>query len=150
MLKRYFIFFFVLFVWKPLHAQHNKISHSVHFTGATFILASQGFLHFEKLQERKVVHTFIQGGLGGGNVALFSGGSTWAFTFVGRTGLLTGKGSDHFEASVGACLIRTSENLLPAPALNIGYRYHHPDAHPIIRFGIGVPEGIYLGIGWRY
>jgi hypothetical protein len=88
--------------------------------------------------------------LGGGNVALFSGGSTWAFTFVGRTGLLTGKGSHHFEASVGACLIRSSENFLPAPALNIGYRYHHPDAHPIIRFGIGVPEGIYLGIGWRY
>ena len=107
-------------------------------------------MHFEKLQERKVLHTFIQGGLGGGNMALFSGGSTLIFTFVGRTGLLTGKGSHHFEASVGACLIRNSENFIPAPALNIGYRYHHPDAHPIIRFGIGVPEGIYLGIGWRY
>lgn len=150
MLKRYFIFFVVLFVWKPLHAQHNKISHSVHLTGGTFILANQGFLHFEKLQERKFVHTFIQAGLGGGNAALFSGGSTSTFTLIGRTGLLTGKGSDHFEASVGACLIRTSENFLPRPALTIGYRYHHPDAHLIIRSGIGVPEGIYLGIGWRY
>lgn len=150
MLKRYFFFLVITLVWKPLHAQNYKFSNSVHLTGGTFILGSQGFLHFEKLQERKVLHTFIQGGLGGGNMALFSGGSTLIFTFVGRTGLLTGKGSHHFEASVGACLIRNSENFIPAPALNIGYRYHHPDAHPIIRFGIGVPEGIYLGIGWRY
>ncbi|MFM7589966.1 MAG: hypothetical protein ACKO55_12735 [Bacteroidota bacterium] len=150
MFKRLTLFFVVLLTYEPLLAQNNKISHSVNITGGTLIFANQGFLHFEKLQERKVVHTFIQGGLGGGYTYFFSSGSSGVFSLVGRTGLLTGKGSSHFEASVGACIIRNSETFLPRPALTMGYRYQHPDAKLIIRSGIGFPEGLYLGFGFRY
>ena len=72
MFKRLLLFLVVLLAYKPLLAQNNKISHSLNLTGGTLFLYNQVAFHYELLEERRYVHTFIQGGLSLG-IELYSG-----------------------------------------------------------------------------
>jgi hypothetical protein len=63
---------------------------------------------------------------------------------------LAGGNSHYFEAAAGAGLYTWSEDgteLLPSAT--VGYRNLNLDGRSIVRFGIGFPEAIYLGYGWR-
>jgi len=63
MFKRLLLFLVVLLIYDPLLAQNNKISHSINLTGGTTFIYNQVAFHYELLEERRYVHTFIQGGL---------------------------------------------------------------------------------------
>jgi len=147
MFKRLLLFLVVLLAYKPLLAQNNKISHSFNLTGGTFFIYNQVAFHYELLEERRNVHTFIQGGL---SLGYNLWGEESITTPYARLGFLAGANSHYFEAAAGAGLYTWSKDgteLLPSAT--VGYRYLNLDGRSIIRFGIGFPEAIYLGYGWR-
>jgi hypothetical protein len=145
MFKRLLLFLVVLLAYKPLLAQNNKISHSLNLTGGTLFLYNQVAFHYELLEERRYVHTFIQGGLSLG-IELYNGQSF--ATPYARLGFLTGANSHYFEAAAGGCLLM-SDGAALLPSVTAGYRNLNLDGRSIVRFGIGLPEAIYLGYGWR-
>ncbi len=147
MLKSPFFFLVVLLTYEPLLAQNNKISHSLNLTGGTFLLFNQGSLHYELLEERKHVHTFIQSGLS-------LGYDLWNEKFIttpfARLGFLAGANSHYFEASAGAGLyIWSGDGPELLPSATVGYRNLNLDGRSIVRFGIGFPDLLYFGYGWR-
>nr|MBM3932235.1 hypothetical protein [Sphingomonadales bacterium] len=103
-------------------------------------------MHYELLEERRYVHTFIQGGLSLG-YNLYNEISTT--TPYARLGFLAGANSHYFEAAGGVCLLMTGDDAPWLPSVTAGYRYLNLDGRSIVRFGIGFPEAIYLGYGWR-
>ena len=145
MFKRLTLFLVVLLAYKPLIAQNNKISHSFNLTGGTFFIYNQVAFHYELLEERRYVHTFIQGGLSLG-IELYNGQSF--ATPYARLGFLTGANSHYFEAAMGGGLLIMSDAAV-LPSATVGYRNLNLDGRSIVRFGIGFPEAIYFGYGWR-
>ena len=145
MFKRLLLFLVVLLAYKPLLAQNNKISHSLNLTGGTLFLYNQVAFHYELLEERRYVHTFIQGGLSLG-IELYSGQPS-AIPYA-RLGFLTGANSHYLEAAAGGCLLM-SDGAALLPSVTAGYRNLNLDGRSIVRFGIGLPEAIYFGYGWR-
>ena len=147
MFKRLTLFLVVLLAYKPLIAQNNKISHSLNLTGGTFFIYNQVAFHYELLEERRYVHTFIQVGLSSGHDLWNEEPITTPFT---RLGFLAGANSHYFEASAGAGLyIWLSDGPELLPSATVGYRNLNLDGRSIVRFGIGFPEAIYFGYGWR-
>ncbi|MBM3447103.1 MAG: hypothetical protein FJX86_04775 [Bacteroidetes bacterium] len=146
MFKRLLLFLVVLLAYKPLLAQNNKISHSFNLTGGTFFIYNQVAFHYELLEERRYVHTFIQGGLSLG-IELLEGQSFT--TPYARLGFLAGANSHYFEAAGGVCLFMTGDGASWLPSATVGYRNLNLDGRSIVRFGIGLPEAIYFGYGWR-
>ncbi|MFM7379693.1 MAG: hypothetical protein ACKO2X_01135, partial [Bacteroidota bacterium] len=118
MLKRLLFFLVVLLTYEPLLAQNNKISHSFNLTGGTLIIYNQVAFHYELLEERSYVHTFIQGGLSLG-IELYSGQPS--ITPYARLGFLTGANSHYFEAAAGGCLLMMNGAEL-LPSVTAGYR----------------------------
>lgn len=145
MFKRLTLFLVVLLAYKPLIAQNNKISHSFNLTGGTFFIYNQVAFHYELLEERRYVHTFIQGGLSLG-IELYDGQSF--ATPYARLGFLTGANSHYFEAAMGGGLLIMPDAAV-LPSATVGYRNLNLDGRSIVRFGIGFPEAIYFGYGWR-
>jgi hypothetical protein len=145
MFKRLLLFLVVLLAYKPLLAQNNKISHSLNLTGGTLFLYNQVAFHYELLEERRYVHTFIQGGLSLG-IELYSGQPS-AIPYA-RLGFLTGANSHYFEAAAGGCLLMM-DGAEPLPSVTAGYRKLNLDGRSFVRIGIGLPEAIYFGYGWR-
>ncbi|MFM7747260.1 MAG: hypothetical protein ACKO7X_05000, partial [Bacteroidota bacterium] len=111
MLKRLLFFLVVLLTYEPLLAQNNKISHSFNLTGGTLLIYNQVAFHYELLEERRNVHTFIQGGLSLG-YNLWDEKSTT--TPYARLGFLAGANSHYFEAAGGVCLLTYDAQLLPS------------------------------------
>ncbi|MFM8960639.1 MAG: hypothetical protein ACKOKH_10300 [Bacteroidota bacterium] len=147
MLKRLLFFLVVLLAYEPLLAQNNKISHSFNLTGGTLIIYNQVAFHYELLEERSNVHTFIQGGLSLGYNLYTEESITTPYA---RLGFLAGANSHYFEAAAGAGLYTFSQDgTVLLPSATVGYRYLTLDGRSIFRFGIGFPEAIYLGYGWR-
>ncbi|MFC2090611.1 hypothetical protein ACFLT1_07505 [Bacteroidota bacterium] len=88
--------------------------------------------------------------------------STWRYINMGLTAL-SGSNNNHFELSVG---LTTSvdtysyENREPGnpvnywlslrPSGSLGYRFQKPDGSFYFRTGIGVPDGLFVGIGFRF
>lgn len=153
MSKKPFILLILLFSSKPIFAQvpeqffaqKNKMSHSLNITGSTIILYYKAALHYELLEERKHVHTFIQAGGGLGYNLWYDEFDTFFFS---RLGFLAGKRSHYFEGSAGAGWYSFAETILPTAT--VGYRNLDPGGHSMFRFGLGFPEFLYLGYGYRF
>jgi len=146
MFKRLLLFLVILLAYKPLLAQNNKISHSFNLTGGTIILYNQVAFHYELLEERRNVLTFIQGGLSLGYNLYDEESITTPYA---RLGFLAGANSHYFEAAGGVCLFMTGDGAALLPSATVGYRNLNLDGRSIVRFGIGLPEAIYFGYGWR-
>ncbi|MFM7700786.1 MAG: hypothetical protein ACKO7V_08370, partial [Bacteroidota bacterium] len=127
MLKRLLFFLVVLLTYEPLLAQNNKISHSFNLTGGTLIIYNQVAFHYELLEERRNVHTFIQGGLSLG-IELIEGQSF--ATPYARLGFLAGANSHYFEAAAGGCLLMMDGASL-LPSATVGYRNLNLDGRSI-------------------
>jgi hypothetical protein len=67
---------------------------------------------------------------------------------------ITGKGGNHLEFGFGATYLKylsyDAEDWAILPAGNIGYRFTKPSSNFIFRTGIGFPEGVYIGFGFRF
>ena len=90
---------------------------------------------------------------------------TWSFRigggFLNNTGKiaiasfnnLRGAGRNKFEMNVGAVYINemlSSGSHYISPLLNIGYRRQSTDKRFVLRTGFGVPEGLYLSLGYSF
>jgi len=94
------------------------------------------------------------------NSGIRIGGGAFAFwedhgaAIVAMYTSISGKGSKHLEFGIGATYLKYlsygAEDWVILPAGNIGYRFTKPDSNFIFRTGIGFPEGVYIGFGFRF
>jgi hypothetical protein len=84
----------------------------------------------------------------GGGLMAFWESSGW-FTMATYTSL-TGKGSNHLEVGLGAVYTDEEAESFFLPAANVGYRYQKPKGRLIFRTGLGVPEAIYVSLGFSF
>jgi hypothetical protein len=106
---------------------------------------NQAGLHYEFLEERRRIHTFVQaGGNIGVNLIEDEGG---IFSFFGRLGFLVGRSSNYLDASIGAGYYSFMKG--PFLSSTVGFRNQNPNGNSIFRCGISIPDGLYLGYGWR-
>lgn len=70
--------------------------------------------------------------------------------FIGQLGIVTNTSKHRLEFSLGACSLvergKSPEGFLSG---NIGYRLHKTGSRWMFRTGIGFPEFLYVGFGYR-
>lgn len=83
----------------------------------------------------------------------FSGGGVYGFTkhFVGQFGIVTNRSKNRFELTLGGG-VKAEEGGSPTGIFcgNIGYRLHKMGSRWMFRTGIGYPEFLYVGFGFRF
>ena len=101
--------------------------------------------------------------LGPINLSVFAKAGAGIFTVWGgdggysmaQIGLLTGENKHHLELSGGVCIDRPQVGWGDEPlgypiAASIGWRIQNPTKNFIFRLGAGVPEGVYVGLGFNF
>ena len=125
---------------------------NIYVDGGTFVVINSAFINVERhltSSKSNQLHLYFSGSYG--DVVLFSGGSgTSSFhrntqTLVSSLTALTGKGSHHFDSSIGIFL--RDDSVLPF--LELGYRFQELDGGIILRGKIGF-LGLGVGIGYSF
>jgi hypothetical protein len=96
------------------------------------------------------ISSFTKVGVGIFEIWGGNGGYTMA-----QLGILTGENKHHFELSAGLSLnvpkFGFGDEPLGSPfTTNIGWRIQKPNKNFILRLGIGLPEGVYCGLGFSF
>tara|TARA_B100000700_G_C14707909_1_gene697685 strand:+ start:132 stop:587 length:456 start_codon:yes stop_codon:yes gene_type:complete len=127
---------------------------NIYIDGGTFVVLNSVFMNIEThlaSSKSDKLHLYFRGSYGDVGVVLFTGGSGTSSsdqensTLVGALTLLTGKGSHHFDSSMGVFL--RDDSVLPF--LDLGYRFQELDGGIIIRGKIGL-LGLGMGIGYAF
>lgn len=114
--------------------------------GVSFVLLSA---HYERvLTKYKIEQSFIFGISGGVSIGINN--DDIFFTSYYRLFSLIGKSSSKFELGLGIDRLRDISDVFTIPAIAIGYRHQNYNTRRIYRIGIGIPEGIYAGMGYRF
>jgi len=125
---------------------------NIYVDGGTFLIINSVFINVEThltSSKSNQLHLYFRGSYG--DVTLFSGGSgTSSFhrnpqTVVSALTILTGKGSHHFDSSLGVFL--RDDSILPF--LDLGYRFQELDGGIIFRGKIGF-LGLGVGLGYSF
>lgn len=90
--------------------------------------------------------TFARAGYSSFYTFSMAGPSYGSFITI-EGGILLGSGFSHFEAAVGATLQDYHQTL---PAFSLAYRGQRPGNALMFRAGIGVPEFIFVGLGFSF
>lgn len=100
------------------------------------------------LTAHKMGHVF---GISFGGGLLDVNGDLYTMIFP-RAYWLIGKKSSKLElAAGGAMLIEDMfESILVIPSFAVGFRYQKNSKRMLYRVGVGIPEGIYAGLGYRF
>jgi hypothetical protein len=139
------IFFNTIVSAQEKRADSLKINLNKNSINLSYGIA-QVYFSYERVFQGKVFgssnSSIVDFGLGG--VAYWEGASPYV---ISRFGILTGRGSRHFEAKLGVFGIfgPDMEGVLPSGA--IGYRKQKPGSNFIFRTGIGFPDLLYVSWG---
>ncbi len=72
--------------------------------------------------------------------------------FSVRAIVLTGEKKNHMEAGGGLVVMikKDERSTTIIPAVHIGYRFQKPSGGIVFRAGFGIPDAIYLGLGYNF
>jgi hypothetical protein len=118
----------------------------------TAVLIHTAALYYERQLQEKLFYTNIVTyvKVGVGYYELWD----WSFNYGGpfvssQYGILTGAQNHLFEAGLGLYYSPREESELNGvgPSVTLGYRYINPNTKFMFRSGLGVLDGLYIGIG---
>ena len=135
----------------------NVIYGSAGFLG----LGGSASINYERLvfsiQKKAHIDAYIHGSYGAYSVWYSSGNF-----FDVSLQWLWGKKNSHLEVGLGLLVMgdeyfdgstwtdKQKFELNDYPFANVGYRYQKPGGSLVFRTGIGVPDGIYISLGWAF
>ena len=140
----------IFFRTKPTE-ELKLAKNTIHAGVGFFFIYGYSALNYERLIAYKPSDIFKRlyiRGSGGGWIFWGLEGTQFSLSIAA----LTGKSNSHVEASLGLTVLLESgyRDTYVSPYLGVGYRYQKPGGGFIFRTGIGVPETIYLGLGYAF
>jgi len=108
-------------------------------------------LSYEQIVFRGSEHYFREGGMQVG-LGLYAMWEDTGWDMLARYLWISGYGNSHLEIGAGVTFMQylTSSDFNVLPAGIIGYRWEKKKSGLVFRTGAALPEGIYLGIGYRF
>ena len=112
------------------------------------IYPTLSFQYERVLVTHKIGHIF---GISFGGGLLDDNGDIYTMIFP-RAYWLIGKKSSKLELAVGGAVLNEDmfESIRFIPSFAVGFRYQGNSKRILYRVGIGLPEGIYAGVGYRF
>ncbi|MDZ7776892.1 MAG: hypothetical protein U5L09_15425 [Bacteroidales bacterium] len=147
----------LLFSFNSLKAQTESDiiykKNTIHGSLGTVLFVSTANVFYERILSESTKSrftTFARVGLQGSNaVNVWSGGDTNGSAFIVQGGIITGQNRSHFEGALGVAYMMSTETSL-IPSLALGYRNQVPGKKFMFRIGVGLPELLYVGVGYSF
>ncbi|MGC6433548.1 MAG: hypothetical protein ACON4M_05080 [Crocinitomicaceae bacterium] len=151
-----FVHSFMLNIYsqKEFYTPIDLNNNSMYVNAGSLLLYNTLNVNYEHMIKQHLLNTnissFAKVGVGIFEVWGGSGG----YSMV-QMGLLTGENKHHLELSAGLSLniprFGWGDEPIGYPfATNFGWRIQKPDKNSIFRLGIGLPEGVYCGLGFSF
>ena len=94
--------------------------------------------------------TFARVGFQGSNaIDVWGGDNINGNSLILQGGILTGPNRSHFEGALGVAYMMTESSSF-IPAFTLGYRNQVPGKKFMFRIGVGLPELLYVGVGYSF
>jgi len=154
-IPKIFLFASLLFA-NSIFAQSDSIKSETLFSndaiyGAVGIgpiyFTAMGYYEHKFNERTKKSHLLNFGRIGFGSYALYGEGGKFV---LAEFGLFTGAKKAHFETAFGLNYYINGDFQGVIPAVSIGFRHQKPGGKFIFRTGLGLPEAVYIGIGFGF
>lgn len=127
----------------------------IHGSLGTVAIVSTATIFYERIltesSNKSRFTTFARIGLQGTSASDIWGGSgnTYGSAFIAQGGILTGPNRSHFEGALGVAYMMNKTTLF-LPSFSLGYRNQMPGKKFMFRIGVGLPELLYVGLGYCF